>query len=80
MVGERLRALRTSRGLTQEALERASGVEQTTISGIELGRRKNPQIETIARLADGLGVEIACRVTKTTSASCSMPSSATRHA
>jgi transcriptional regulator with XRE-family HTH domain len=59
MVGERVRALRKERGLTQEALERASGVEQTTISGIERGRVKSPGADILRRLAAGLGVDVS---------------------
>ena len=58
MVGERLRALRKARGLTQEALERASGVNQTTISGIENGKVPSPTISTMTGLAQALSVPL----------------------
>ncbi|WP_445161437.1 helix-turn-helix domain-containing protein [Mycobacterium sp. Dal123C01] len=38
-VGERIRALRTERGLTQEALALRSGVTRNVLIDVELGRR-----------------------------------------
>ncbi|SMC94729.1 helix-turn-helix transcriptional regulator [Lentzea albidocapillata] len=44
-----LRRHRKRAGLTQEALAECSGVSVRTIRGIELGKRRNPQLR--ARLA-----------------------------
>jgi transcriptional regulator with XRE-family HTH domain len=38
-VGQRIRALRTERGLTQEALALGSGVTRNVLIDVELGRR-----------------------------------------
>lgn len=38
-VGERIRTLRTERGLTQEALALRSGVTRNVLIDVELGRR-----------------------------------------
>lgn len=56
--GERVRALRTGRGWTQEQLVERSGLDRSFIAQIETGRR-NPSLATIAKLASGLKVEIA---------------------
>lgn len=44
--------------MTQPDLAAASGVDRVTISLIERGRR-TPSLETLERLASGLGVEMA---------------------
>lgn len=43
---------------TQAALSKASGVESSTLSRIETGDTKNPNIETLRKLAPHLGVTI----------------------
>lgn len=55
--GERLRTLRTSRGLTQVSLANASGLIDTYISDMERGL-KVPSLTTLIRLA----VALDCRV------------------
>jgi transcriptional regulator with XRE-family HTH domain len=57
-LGDRVRALRTAKGWTQEDLVETSGLDRSFIAQIESGRR-NPSLRTIARLARGLRVEIA---------------------
>ena len=52
-----LRTARTKAGLTQEELAEKSGVEQTTISNLETGRVQSPQWDTVAKLADALGLD-----------------------
>jgi transcriptional regulator with XRE-family HTH domain len=51
-------AAREARGLTQEALGWAAGLHQTEIARIERGTR-NAGLETIAKIARGLGVPAA---------------------
>ena len=48
--GERLRALRRQKGLTQEALALLCGLDQTYVSGIERGLR-NVSLVNIHRIA-----------------------------
>jgi len=55
---EQIRRIRRSRGLSQDRLAELSGVDQSSLSLIETGRR-TPTIDTLARLADALGVEMA---------------------
>ncbi len=42
------------RGLTQDELAAKSGVDQTTISGIEIGKVTNPTFRTVCKLAKAL--------------------------
>ena len=54
--GARLRRLRTERALSQEDLERMTGIAASTISNLERGKR-SAQHRTLRRLAEALGVE-----------------------
>ena len=54
--GVRLRQLRTERALSQEDLERMTGIAASTISNLERGKR-SAQHRTLRRLAEALGVE-----------------------
>jgi transcriptional regulator with XRE-family HTH domain len=54
--GERLRQLRRERALSQQALERMTGIAQSTISNLEVGNRP-ARLSTIRKLAEALGVE-----------------------
>ena len=53
--GARLRDLRLSKGLTQEALAAKAELDRTYISSCERGKR-NVTLESIYRLSDALGV------------------------
>lgn len=55
-IGSRLREIRKTTGLTQAQLASSSGIPQETLSRIETGRR-HPRIETLRKLAKGLGWE-----------------------
>jgi len=55
---QELRRIRKERGLTQRELADASGVDHTTISMIETGKRR-PHLETLDSLALVLDVEVA---------------------
>ncbi|MFC9288587.1 helix-turn-helix domain-containing protein [Streptomyces sp. NPDC057052] len=57
--GAVLRRLREKAGLTQEELERRSGISVSTIGGLENGRhrRGNPRMTTVRSLADGLALD-----------------------
>lgn len=52
---DNVRVAREKAGLTQEHLAWAAGLHQTAIARIESGRR-NPGLETIFKVAHGLGV------------------------
>ncbi|MFD5074438.1 ATP-binding protein [Streptomyces sp. NPDC058371] len=49
--GAAIRRYRLRAGLTQEALAERSGVSVSTIRGMESGRRRNPQLASVRRLA-----------------------------
>jgi transcriptional regulator with XRE-family HTH domain len=53
----RLKEERERAGLTQAQLADKSGVPQTTISGLESGKR-SPNMDTAFKLADGLGIAV----------------------
>jgi repressor LexA len=54
--GMRLRELRRERALSQQDIERMTGVAQSTLSALESGKR-DAQPRTVRKLADALGVE-----------------------
>ena len=56
--GERIRELRTTKGLSQEELAFKSGVHRTYLGGIERGER-NPSLRNISAIAKALGVDIS---------------------
>ncbi|HXH05619.1 MAG TPA: helix-turn-helix domain-containing protein [Vicinamibacterales bacterium] len=56
-LGARLREWRRLRRLTQEALAERAGLSYKFIGEIERGRG-NPTIDTLARLADALGIDV----------------------
>lgn len=57
LFGQRIKAFRLSAGLSQEAFADKCGLDRTYISGIERGVR-NPTLEVIKVLADGLEIEM----------------------
>src|SRR5215213_6719924 len=57
-LGQNLRILRKTHGVSQPALAEKSGVAQPTISDIERGRRE-PHHSTLKKLADALNVPVA---------------------
>ncbi|OJW71353.1 MAG: transcriptional regulator [Sphingomonadales bacterium 63-6] len=57
-LGASIRAVRHERGLSQEALADASGIDRSHMGKIERGER-NVSVLNIARIAEALGVTIA---------------------
>ena len=51
-----MRRLRAERGLTQDGLAFACGINRTYLGAVERSER-NVSIDNIARIAEGLGVE-----------------------
>ena len=56
MDGQRLRRLRRERALSQQDVERMTGVSQATLSDLEQGKR-GARASTLRKLAEVLGVE-----------------------
>ena len=56
--GQRLRKLRTQKGVSQEKLAELADLHRTYVSGVEPGER-NISLVNIERLAKALGVSMA---------------------
>ncbi|MEW2007504.1 helix-turn-helix transcriptional regulator [Microbacterium sp. NPDC079208] len=56
-LGARVRELRETIGLSQEAFAHRAELDRTYVSGIERGRR-NPTLDVLYRLAAALEVEV----------------------
>jgi len=59
MIGERIRALRTSSTYTQDDLAAAAEVSVDVIRKLEQGRRHTASIGTLQRIARALDVDVA---------------------
>ena len=53
----RLKELRLAKGLTQDQLADAAGIDQSRVSALECEANPNPTLQTIVALARALGVE-----------------------
>lgn len=58
-VAQNIEALMEQKGLDAAKLARASGLNPTGIYDILKGKSRSPKIETIAKIARGLGVPVA---------------------
>ena len=61
-IGTQLMRIRAQRGISQVQLARIPGVSQSYVKSLELGKQKNPGIETVRKLATALGVPLATLV------------------
>ena len=57
-LGERIKFLRTTQGLSQAQLAKSAGMSQPTIAQIETGK-KDPSVQTLTQIANVLDVEPA---------------------
>ena len=57
LYGDRLRQIRTEKGVSQEALAASAELHRTYVSSVERGER-NISLVNIARIAEALGVPI----------------------
>jgi DNA-binding XRE family transcriptional regulator len=55
---ERLKHLRNAAGLTQEQYAEIAGIPYKVYQHIEAGRRDNPRLSTIEKLAAGFGLTV----------------------
>ena len=58
MLGDVIRANREQRGWSQSELARRSGLTQGHINQIEAGKRLNPSVEVLQRVAQAFGVGV----------------------
>jgi transcriptional regulator with XRE-family HTH domain len=61
VLGARIRAFREELGLGQEAMALEAGLHRTYITSLERGMR-NPSLETLARVATALEVDLSVLV------------------
>ena len=56
--GNKIKQLRNKQGLTQDELARKSDLPYTTLTKIETNVITKPSIQTVAKIATGLGITI----------------------
>ena len=57
-IGDKIKAIRTKQGLTQDALARKCNIPYTTLTKIESNVITKPSIQTVVKIATGLGVSV----------------------
>lgn len=57
-IGSRIKQWRKVREITQEGLSRKADIPYTTLSKIESDVIKNPSIQTIVKVAEGLEISL----------------------
>jgi len=57
-LGKRMQTLRKRQDFSQSQLGRRSGIKREYISRLEQGKLKNPTLNTLKKIAHGLGVSL----------------------
>ena len=57
-IGDKIKVFRTKQGLTQDALARKGDIPYTTLTKIESNVITKPSIQTVTKIAEGLGISI----------------------
>ena len=57
-LGNQIKSLRESKGLSQGDIEKRTGIKREYISKIETGDLENPTYKTLQKLAKGIGVSV----------------------
>lgn len=57
-IGQKIKAWRNKKGLTQDALAKKSDIPYTTLSKIESDVIKSPTLPTATKIAGGLGITL----------------------
>jgi len=57
-IGDKIKQLRNKQGLTQDELARKADLPYTTLTKIESNVITKPSIQTVMKIASGLGVTI----------------------
>lgn len=58
MIGEKLKKIRKAKKITLKQLEEITGISNSYISDLENGRRVNPSVEKLEKLAKALDVNV----------------------
>jgi len=57
-IGQKIKAWRKKKDLTQDALSKKANIPYTTLAKIESDVIQNPTLETISKIADGLEISL----------------------
>jgi len=57
-IGDKIKQLRNKQGLTQDELARKADLPYTTLTKIETNVITKPSIQTVVKIANGLGITI----------------------
>ncbi len=57
-IGDKIKQLRMKKGLTQDVLARKCDMPYTTLTKIESNAITKPSIQTVIKIAKGLGISI----------------------
>lgn len=57
-IGEKIKAWRKTKDLTQDALAKKADMPYTTLAKIESDVIQNPSLQTITKIAEGLGISL----------------------
>ena len=57
-IGDKIKLLRNKQGLTQDELARKADLPYTTLTKIESNVITKPSIQTVVKIAKGLGIKI----------------------
>lgn len=57
-IGEKIKAWRKKKDITQDALAKKADIPYTTLAKIESDVIQNPSLQTITKIADGLEITI----------------------
>ena len=57
-IGQKIKAWRKKKDIAQDALAKKADIPYTTLAKIESDVIQNPSLQTITKIADGLGITI----------------------
>jgi len=57
-IGDKIKAWRKKRGITQDALTKKADIPYTTLAKIESDVIENPSLQTVTKIAGGLGISL----------------------
>ena len=57
-VGDKIKAIRKEKGITQDALSKKADIPYTTLTKLESNVITKPSIQTVEKIAKGLGITI----------------------